>query len=273
MDLKDKVVVVTGASSGLGQAFAIDVAKAGAKVIIVGRDPARTAETRAQAGSGEVVVGDVSSRAGVKAVAREILAKTDRIDALLNNAGGQWKHEVKTPDGFEMTFAVNTFAPFLLEKELHAALARAKGRVVNVVTGFLDSFPVDADDLVAPKKFKSLAAYGRSKHASLMMTVEQAHRFGPEGMTAVAVHPGIIVGTRFGGGQPAIAQAIGGPLLRAIGLGCTLEEAVRRFRVACFDPVPSGSYVVKGKAAPLTQQAQDPVVRTKVMALLDQLAA
>src|SRR5207253_2387286 len=134
---------------------------------------------------------------------------------------------------------------FVLEKELHPLLAAAKGRVVNLATGLLDSFPVDPDDLVAPKKYSGLGQYARSKQASVMMTVEQSKRFGADGVTAVSIHPGIIMGTRFGGGQPKIAQMIGGPIMRAIGFACTLEEATRRFNVAAFGDVPTGSYVVK----------------------------
>jgi NAD(P)-dependent dehydrogenase (short-subunit alcohol dehydrogenase family) len=273
MGIEGKTVVITGATSGLGQAAAIDFAKGGAKVFIVGRDEARAKETQAQAPNSEVIIGDVSTRAGVKAVAQALLAKAPKIDVLLNNAGGQFKTLTKTTDGIETTFALNTFGAYLLERELHGAIAATKGRVVNVVTGFLNSFPIDPDDLVEPKKFASLGAYAKSKHASVMMSVEQAKRYEPEGIKVEAVHPGIIMGTRFGGGQPKIAQAIGGPIMRAIGMACTLEEAVRRFRVACFDDLPSGSYMVKGQVAELPKQVNDVAVRGKLVGLLEKLAS
>src|SRR5437588_7753784 len=99
MDLKGKVVVVTGATSGLGKAFALDVSKGGAKVFLVGRDPARAQETKAQcAPDAEVILGDVSTKTGVKSVAEQILAKTDHIDVLVNNAGGRWEAMSKTAD-------------------------------------------------------------------------------------------------------------------------------------------------------------------------------
>jgi NAD(P)-dependent dehydrogenase (short-subunit alcohol dehydrogenase family) len=274
MDLKGKVVVVTGATSGLGQAFAIDVAKSGAKVLLVGRDKTRAEETKAQCGSdAEVILGDVSTKAGVKSVADQILAKTDHVDVLVNNAGGQWKELTKTSDGIETTFAVNVVGAYLLEKALHGALAKSKGRVVNLVTGFLNSFPVEPDQLISPEKYKSLAIYGKAKHAAVMMSVEQSKRFAGDGVSVQAIHPGIILGTRFGGGQPGWQQAIGGPIMRAIGLACTLDEAVRRFRVASFDPIPNGSYVVNGKPAALPKQSEDAGVRAKVMTILDGLAA
>ena len=71
-----------------------------------------------------------------------------------------------------------------------------------------------------------------------------------------ALHPGVIVGTRFGGGQPKWMQAIAGPIMRGVGFACTLEEAVRRFKVAAFDPIPNGSYVVKGVPSPLPTQSE-----------------
>src|SRR4051794_28266051 len=119
MDPKGKVVVVTGATSGLGQATAIDLASKGAKVLVVGRDAARANETLAQikgaGGDAEVILGDVSTVTGAKAVAKDILAKAPRIDVLLNNAGGTFKTETKTAEGVETTFALNTLGAYVLE--------------------------------------------------------------------------------------------------------------------------------------------------------------
>ena len=276
MDPKGKVVVVTGATSGLGKATAIDLAKRGARVLVVGRDAARANETleelKQAGGAGEVILGDVSTVAGARTLARAILEKAPRIDVLINNAGGTFKTESKTSEGIETTFALNTLGAFVLEKELHGALVAAKGRVVNVATGFLNSFPVDVDDLVAPKKYGGTAQYGRSKQASVMMTVEQARRYAADGVTAVSIHPGIIMGTRFGGGQPKAMQMIAGPIMRLVGLACTLEEAQRRFFVAAFGDVPNGSYIVNGKPAELPKQVNDESVRAKVYALLEKLA-
>jgi retinol dehydrogenase-14 len=275
MEIRGKVVVITGATSGLGQAFAVDSAQKGARVFLVGRDEQRAKETLAEiqraGGSGEIALGDVSTIAGAKAVAAAVLAKTPRVDVLVNNAGGTFKAALKTADGIEATFALNTVGAFVLEKELHAALVAAKGRVVNVATGLLDSFPVDVDDIASPKTFKSLAQYGRSKQASVMMTVEQANRYAKEGVSAVALHPGVIMGTRFGGGQPKLVQVIMEPILRAIGFACTMDEAKRRFAVAAFGDVPTGSYVVKGKPSELPKQVKDAAVREKVFRLLQNL--
>src|SRR4051812_15064867 len=109
MNPTGKTVVITGATSGLGQAAAIHFAKLGAHVFVVGRDAARAEETRAAAGpNAEVVLGDVSTRAGVQAVATAILAKSSTVDVLLNNAGGQFSTLTTTADNVEATFALNT---------------------------------------------------------------------------------------------------------------------------------------------------------------------
>jgi NAD(P)-dependent dehydrogenase (short-subunit alcohol dehydrogenase family) len=269
-NIKGKVVVITGATSGLGQAAAIDFAKAGARVLVVGRDAARAQETVQAAGpNAEVVLGDVATKAGVKALAQAILAKAPKIDVLVNNAGGTFKEKKLTTDGVETTFALNTLGAFLLERELHQALKG--GRVVNLATGLLNSFPVDPSDVaVRNKKYSGLNQYGQAKSASVCMTVEQAKRLTD--VTAVSIHPGIILGTRFGGGQPKMQQMLAGPIMRALGVACTLEEAVAKFRVAAFGDVPNGSYLVNGKPAKLPKQADDASVRQQVWDLLERLS-
>jgi NAD(P)-dependent dehydrogenase (short-subunit alcohol dehydrogenase family) len=271
-----RVIVVTGATSGLGRAAALAFAARGDRVVLVGRDEARGTQVqeqiRAAGGTADLVVGDVSTRAGIAAVAVAIRSLTHAIDVLVNNAGGRFDVEQKTVDGLEGTFALNTWAPYLLERALHAELAAARGRVVNVTTGFLDWYPVDVDDLVAPRAFDGMTQYARCKHAAVMMSVEQAQRRQKDGIRVVSLNPGIIMGTGFGGGQGAVTQAVVGPMMRLFGVGCTLEEAVRRFEVACFDDVPTGSHLVKGAPAELPKQARDAEVRARVMALLDSLA-
>ena len=273
----EKTVVVTGATSGLGQAAAVDFAKDGARVIIVGRDAARAAATikKAEAAGGHVIsiIGDLSSRAGVQAIAEAIRAQTDRLDVLVNNAGGMFKTQQSSDDGVEMTFALNTLGAFLLEHALHPLLAAAKGRVVNVATGMLDHFPVKVDELVSPKRYSGFNQYGRAKLASVMMTVEQAKRFETDGVSAVSLHPGIVLGTRFGGGQSKAFQRTVGSLLRLIGMARPLEASVKDYQTACFGEIQNGAYVIKGAKAKLPKQAEDDAVRAKIMSLLDRLSA
>lgn len=270
-------VLVSGAGSGIGKGIAFLMARLGARLIICGRKPEALEETATwlrKLGSPEVLVVPASIRDpdAVASLMDTVWERFGGLDVLINNAGGQFKTMTKTSDGIETTFALNTLGAWTLERELHGAIAAAKGRVVNVATGFLDSFPVDVDDLVAPKKYKSIAQYGRTKQASVMMTVEQAKRYESEGVKAVSIHPGIIMGTRFNGGQPKAMQMIAGPIMRAIGIACTLDEAQRRFRVAAFGDVPNGSYLVNGAPAPLPKQVNDGAVRTRVVQLLEKLS-
>lgn len=278
IDPKGKIVVVTGATSGLGQAFALDIAKRGAIVALAGRDAARANATRDEivkaGGTADVFLGDVSTVGGAKALAKSLLAKHPKIDLLVNNAGGTFKKREQNADGVERTFALNALGSWVLERELHGALSAAKGRVVNVATGFLNSYPVVIGELTTgPRKYSGFTAYGRAKQAVVMMTVEQAERYRKDGVTVVSMTPGIVMGTRFGGGQPKLMQAIAGPIMRAIGIACTLEEAQRRFRVAAFDEVLSGAYLVKGKPADLPKPAREPQTRRAVVELLENLTA
>lgn len=279
MDPRGATVVVTGASSGLGEATAVALAAAGARVLVVGRDPARTASTarrcRDAGGQAEVILGDVSTRSGVAAVGDGVLQHTERVDVLINNAGGVFPQLTHTADGVESTLALNTLGYLLLERALHPALVQAKGRVVNTATGFLDSFPITPSELLAPKAYSGFNQYGYAKLATVMLTVEQAERFAADGVTCTSLWPGIVMGTRFGGASapPALLQRMMGPLLRLVGWGATLAQSAAMYRAAAFDDVPSGSYLVRGRVAPLPLQAQDPVLRKQVVAMIDGLAA
>src|SRR5690348_15648551 len=116
-DIRGKIVVITGATSGLGQAAAVDFASKGAKVIVVGRDKARAEETLAQAkakggADAEVILGDVSTTSGARALGKAILARTTKIDVLINNAGGTFDKKLTTSEGHEMTFALNVLGAY-----------------------------------------------------------------------------------------------------------------------------------------------------------------
>jgi NAD(P)-dependent dehydrogenase (short-subunit alcohol dehydrogenase family) len=221
MDWKAKTIVVTGATSGIGRATAVELAKLGSRLILVGRDAARAEETLAEIRSAtgrsdvEVVRGDFTRLAEVRRVAEEILARTDRIDVLVNNAGVTLLKRTTTPDGFETTFAVNHLAYFLLTGLLLPRLrAAAPGaRIVNVASDAHRWGKLDLDDLQNEREYKAMRVYGQSKTANILFTRELARRLAGSGITVNALHPGAVA-TRLGRGN--------GPLLdlfqRAIGL-------------------------------------------------------
>src|SRR5262252_177654 len=122
------VVVITGATGGIGRAAAIELASRGAEVAVVGRDAARVKETAAAAGA-HGHVADLSSLEEVRRLADELLDRYERIDVLANNAGAMFTSRYVTPDGFEQTFALNHLAPFLLTTLLLPRLRTSQARV------------------------------------------------------------------------------------------------------------------------------------------------
>src|SRR5262245_18809587 len=151
-DLSGRTIVITGATSGIGEATAIALARQGARVFVAGRDHARGAavvkELNRVGGAGEFLSADLLSLRDVARLAAEVLARTASLDVLVNNAGGTFRTKTLSVDNIEATFALNTVAAFALTGHLHGALAQARGRVVNIATGFLGRTRLDVNDLV-----------------------------------------------------------------------------------------------------------------------------
>ena len=197
-----KTVLVTGGTGGIGLATAAGLAGLGARVGIVGRDPVRTETAAARLrGSGaevEVFVANVSSQREVRRLAQEVLTAYPRLDVLVNNVGGYWATRHTTVDGLEHTFAVNHLAPFLLTNLLLDRLrASAPARVVTVSSGAQSMGTIDFEDLQGENHYSGQRAYNQSKLANVMFTYELARRLQGSGVTANALHPGV-VRTNFG---------------------------------------------------------------------------
>jgi retinol dehydrogenase 12 len=204
------------------------------------------------------------------------MKRTSSLDVLINNAGGTFRSKTMSADNIEATFALNTVAAFTLTSHLRGTLAQAHGRVVNIATGFLSRTKLNVADLVNPPSYSSLGIYARAKLASIMMTLEQAERWKSDGVSAVSVQPGIVLGTRFGGGEPSrssFGRTIGATLLQLLGVGVTLEQATERYQQAAFGDMASGGYFAWGKVTKLPQQAQDASVRQAVWQLLEKLTS
>ena len=206
-----RVIVITGASSGIGKASAEAFARMGWHVIATGRDPERCAAAeqsiRAIASGGgrvDFVRGDFTEMADVRRVAGEIAALTDRIHVLVNNAGGVRDRLYRTSEGLEATFAANHLAPFLLTRELLPQLERAAAespagtvRVIAVSSsGHTICQGIDWDDLMMEQNFVPAQAYCRAKLANLLFTRELARRLADKEIIAQAMHPGR-VGSNF----------------------------------------------------------------------------
>lgn len=196
-----RTVVVTGGNSGIGKATAIALAAAGARTVITARNRQRgeeaLADIRRVSGSHEVelAVFDLANLASVRDGAHDILARVDRLDVLVNNAGLVLTDRSETEDGYEATFGINHLGPFLLTRLLIDRLvASAPARIVNVASVAHRSARggIDFDDLQAHRRYHPMQVYGRSKLANILFTDELSRRLAGTGVTANCLHPGVV---------------------------------------------------------------------------------
>jgi NAD(P)-dependent dehydrogenase (short-subunit alcohol dehydrogenase family) len=193
-DNKTPVCLITGASNGIGRVTARRMAEAGYAVIVSGRDENQLDATTRDLGSRAAgsMTADLSELAGVHRLADYVADRHDRLDVLINNAGLTTNQRRLSADGFELTWAVNYLAPFLLT---HLLLERLRSstpsRVVNVTSAAQGFGRLDFDDLQFERRpYQGLGAYAQSKLALLMFTIELANRLDGSGVTVNCVHPG-----------------------------------------------------------------------------------
>jgi len=215
-----KIVLVTGGTSGIGKATARGLASKGAHVAITGRDVRRAeaAAVEIRGATGNPLVdafgADLASQAEVRRLAAEILVSYPRLDVLINNVGGFWANRHTTVDGLERTFAVNHLAAFLLTDLLLDRLkSSAPSRVVTVSSGAQSMGAIDFEDLQGERDYSGQTAYNQSKLASVMFTYELARRLDGTGVTATALHPGV-VNTAFGAEDPSRIFKVIVPFMR-----------------------------------------------------------
>ncbi len=197
--MREKTVLVTGASVGIGRATAIELARRGAHVLMASRNAERGAEARVDllaevpGAKTELLVADLSTVEGVRSLAEQARQHTDRLDVLVNNAGVYTRSYVATADGLETQFAVNHLAPFLLTNLLRDLLVRSTpARVVTVSSEAHKRGRMMFDDLQRERNYSGLQAYAQSKLANLLFNRELARRLRGTGVTANAVHPGVV---------------------------------------------------------------------------------
>ncbi|MDC0722526.1 oxidoreductase [Nannocystis bainbridge] len=195
--LDGTTAVVTGANSGIGYYTALELARAGAEVVIGCRDAARGEEAlsglRQQSGGKvELVPLDLSSLASVRSFAEQVRRAHPRLDLLVNNAGIMaLPRRETTVDGFEKQFGTNHLGHFALTGLLLPALrASAAPRVVTVSSGVAWGARLDIDDLQSERRYTPMGTYGRSKLANLMFMLELQRRAGDTGLRSMAAHPG-----------------------------------------------------------------------------------
>ena len=201
--MNGKVCLVTGSTDGIGKVSARVLAELGAKVIIVGRDPEKSAivlaELRSISGNKNIdlLMADLAVMQEVRDLADQVISRYDRLDVLLNNAGGYFtKHEI-TSDGLEMTFALNHMSYFLLTNKLLELLkASAPARIVNVSSNAHYGIDIEFENLNGEQEYKAWKAYQKSKLANVLFTYELREKV-PADITVNCLHPGFVA-TNFG---------------------------------------------------------------------------
>ncbi len=202
--MEGKIIVVTGATSGIGKQTALQLAEKGARVILVSRSQKKCRRTKQEiidkTGNKNIhyQTADLSTLGGIRQAAEGIQEKVDRIDVLVNNAGALFWNRQESADGIEMTFALNHLNYFLLTNLLLGKIKNSPaGRIINISSGAHIGQKLDFDDLQNQKSYRPFTAYGRSKLANLYFTYELDRRLKGTGVTVNAVHPGFVA-TNFG---------------------------------------------------------------------------
>jgi NAD(P)-dependent dehydrogenase (short-subunit alcohol dehydrogenase family) len=205
--MQGKVVVITGATSGIGEVAAQRLARMGARIVLVARDKARgeAALTRLRSDgtslSHSVHYGDLSRISEMKRLAVEIAAAEPRIDVLINNAGAIFAARQTTEGHLELTFATNHMAYFVLTQGLRERLlASSPARIVNTASDAHKGRVLDFEDLQSTKGYSAMNVYGRSKLCNILYTRELSRRLSGTGVTVNCLHPGFVA-TRFGDGS------------------------------------------------------------------------
>jgi NAD(P)-dependent dehydrogenase (short-subunit alcohol dehydrogenase family) len=262
-DVHGKVIVITGATSGIGRIAAYQLAAEGARLVLVARDQTRADETLAhlrERGPKQVHrahIADLSRLSEIKRVGSEIAAAEPRVDVLINNAGNIFGRRALTEDGLERTFATNHVAFFVLTLLLRDHLiAAAPARIVNTASAAHRGEKLDFDDLQCEKGYQPQSVYGRSKLCNILFTRALARRLTGTGVTANCLHPGFVrtnLGQRHGG-------PFGNMVRMAMLFAGTPERGAKTVVYLATSPAVadvSGGYFVDCHPATPSAQAQD----------------
>jgi NAD(P)-dependent dehydrogenase (short-subunit alcohol dehydrogenase family) len=270
-NMNGKICLVTGATNGIGKATAQTLAEMGATVVIVGRNPLKTAqlvgEIRASSGNKHVdsLLADLSSQQEIRRLAGEFKNKYPQLHVLLNNAGGTFRTRQLSVDGIEMTFALNHLAYFLLTNLLLDTIkASAPARIINVSSGAHKGGKIDFDNLQGERSFSSFGPYANSKLANILFTFELARRLEGTGVTVNALHPGL-VSTGFGKNNPGFMMKIMGTVIPIVARSPE-KGAETSIYLAASPEIQgiTGKYFVDCKVTQPARQAVDRVVARKL---------
>ena len=259
--MQGKTVVITGATSGIGEVSAIRLAEKGARVVFTARDKSRADDTmaalqKANPGGGHAVhMADLSRLSEMKRIGAE-LAREPQIDVLINNAGALFNKRLETEDGLEMTFALNHMAYFIITNLLLGRL-QSGARIVTVASNAHRGAKLDFDDLQSRRGYTGFSVYSRSKLCNILFNRELARHLSGKGITANALHPGFVA-TRFGNDSGGIVRTVL-KIAKPIG-AISPEEGAQTIIYLASSPevsVVSGEYFYECKPATPTAEARN----------------
>jgi retinol dehydrogenase-12 len=280
-DLQDKIVLVTGATSGIGEVTARELAQQGAHVIILARNRAKAERTQQEiiAATGnkkvDIVLADLSVQQQVRDVAAQVHDKYPRLDVLVNNAGLMFGSERElSADGYEMTLATNHLGPFLLTSLLLDLLQKSPAaRVVNVASMAYRFSKPTLTDLQSEQSYRPVWEYGNTKLWNIMFTQELAKRLREHGINNVttnSLHPGAVA-TGYGqqtGGIISAVLALGRPFM------LSPEKGAETSIFLATDPsvaTTSGGFFSKKKPEPVKSNFNTPANNQKLWQMSEAL--
>lgn len=272
MDYQKQVILVTGATDGIGELTAQKLANLGATVLIHGRDEQKVQrkaqKIRTQTGNEHIeeYTADFSALSEVRRLSEEILAKHSTLDVLINNAGiGYSTVRETSKDGFELRFAVNYLAPFLLTNLLLPVIQNPHSdflsRIVNLSSAGQE--PIDFEDVMLEERYNAQRAYNQSKLALILFTFEMAERSGDKNFVINCLHPGTLLNTKM----------VTGAGISPMGEPDTGADAVVHLATSARLKRTTGKYFNRKKEARAHPQAYDAEARKKLWELSEQISS
>jgi NAD(P)-dependent dehydrogenase (short-subunit alcohol dehydrogenase family) len=255
-----KTIIITGASDGIGAAAARQLSRDGHRVVIVGRSPQKTRAIADELGA-PFFVADFTRLSEVRELADALAAAYPHVDVLANNAGGIFGARERTVDGFERTLQVNHLAPFLLTNLLMQTLLASRASVIATSSAAAKLFGhIDLGDLNNEGRYSANKAYGDAKLANILFTRELERRYGDQGLSAAAFHPGVVA-TSFASETTSLMRFAYQTPLRHL-LGFITPEQGAGGLVALTEGSPgvdwaSGEFYEKNQLARTNPQAYD----------------
>ena len=277
--MNNRKVIITGGTDGIGLATAIELARLGASLWIVGRNETKTKQVVGEIikSSGNEKVGyfiaDLSSVAAIRKVAEDINNTVDRVDVLVNNAGAVFINRETSVDGLEMTFALNHVNYFLLTSLLMDKIKKGvHPRIVNVSSTAHFAGRVNFDDLQSQKKYSTMRVYGTSKLMNVLFTYELDRRLAGSGITVNALHPGFVA-SNFGKSNGGLMK----PLFGLIQLGAISVEdgAKTSIYLASSTEVEgiSGKYFDQSQAVDSSKESYNPALAKRLWEETEKITA